>query len=77
MKSNRNLKPVVTADELLDCLLAEYIYWRNADCEASIGATGAISNVIAFAVVNGFRADWHPPKKKAKKNDLQNKQDDL
>lgn len=56
------IKPVVTVDELLDCLVAEYSYWREADCEASIGATGAISNVIAFATVEDFRADWHPDK---------------
>lgn len=56
------LKPVVTADELLDCLFAEYDYWLSANCEASIGAVGAISNVIAFATVENFRAKWHPKK---------------
>ena len=70
-------EPVVTAEELLECLFAEYNYWREADCQASIGATGAISNVIAFATVSGFRADWHPQKDKEgelNNSALQNKQ---
>lgn len=55
-------KPVVTAEEMLACLFAEYDYWLKADCEASIGATGAIANVIAFATIKGHRAYWHPQK---------------
>lgn len=55
-------KPVVTAEQLLGALFSECEYWRKADCEASIGAVGALSNVIAFATVPGFRADWHPEK---------------
>lgn len=56
-------KPVVGAEQILACLFAEYDYWLKANCEASIGATGAIANVIAFATVRRHRADWHPQKR--------------
>jgi len=64
------VKPVVTAEELLACLFAEYAYWRKASedrdgtvpGDMAMTAVGAISNVIAFATVEGFRADWHPAK---------------
>jgi len=55
-------KAVVSAEQIVDCLLAEYEYWKEADCEASIGAMGALSNVIAFATIRDHRADWHPEK---------------
>src|SRR5262249_14310462 len=60
--SDQPLPVIVTAENLLSCLLSEYEYWKNADVEASIGATGAIANVVGFATVENFRADWHPQK---------------
>jgi hypothetical protein len=56
--------PVVSAEELLACLFTEFQYWQNSNtsAEIQIGATGALSNVIAFATVAGFRCDWHPHK---------------
>lgn len=55
-------KVCVTAEELLECLLVEFAYWKGNDCVASAGAMGAVSNVIAFATSPSFRAEWHPAK---------------
>jgi uncharacterized protein YegP (UPF0339 family) len=69
-------KPVVTAEELLACLFAEYQYWRDFESKEdhkdgiAIGATGVISNVIAFATVKNFRADWHPEKMRSKRRSM-------
>ncbi|HRH44033.1 MAG TPA: hypothetical protein PKY82_20550 [Pyrinomonadaceae bacterium] len=62
MSEKRAKLAVVSAEEIIDCLFAEYEYWKNADSDCSIGAIGAISNVIAFATVENHRADWHPSK---------------
>jgi hypothetical protein len=63
------LEPVVSATNLLASLMAEYEYWRAKDDTkdeggdfVAMGATGALSNVICFATVKQFRADWHPEK---------------
>jgi hypothetical protein len=63
---SENKRAVVTAEQIIDCLLAEYEYWKNADSDVSIGAIGAISNVIAFATVENHRAEWHPVKEQNK-----------
>jgi hypothetical protein len=54
----------VTAEELVECLLAEFEYWKASPEPLSTLATGALSNVLAFATVEEFRADWHPAKVK-------------
>ena len=63
-RSDQNLPVVVTAENLLECLFAECKYWRavNVDDLFVMGAVGALSNVIAFANVKDWRADWHPQK---------------
>ena len=63
-KSDCNLPVVVTAENLLECLFAECKYWRavSVDDLFVAGAVGALSNVIAFASVKDWRADWHPQK---------------
>lgn len=55
-------RATVTAEQIIDCLLAEYEYWKNADCDATIGAIGALANVIGFATMDEWRAEWHPEK---------------
>ncbi len=64
MDTLKSIEPVTSASEMLACLLAEMDYWRNSNVapDIQIGATGALSNVIAFATVRDFRADWHPEK---------------
>ena len=53
--------------EIKEILLAEYRYWRDASesnpniQEFTIGAMGALANVIAAAFY-GHRAPWHPKK---------------
>lgn len=58
------LNPAVTAEQILACLFAEFSYWNQDKVhpDIAIGATGALSNVIAFATVEGLRAGWHPEK---------------
>lgn len=60
-----NFPPVVTVENLLDALMAEYAYWRDSDGEVAPFASGAVANVIAFATVENWRAEWHPEKKPA------------
>jgi hypothetical protein len=33
--------------EFQEMLLAEYNYWKESDCESSVSAMGALSNVLA------------------------------
>lgn len=56
---------VVTNDNLLAALLAEYVYWRDSDSELGPFASGALANVIGFATVEDWRAEWHPAKVQA------------
>ena len=53
---------VVTAENLYEALMAEYIYWRDSASSMGVFASGALANVIAFATVEDWRADWHPEK---------------
>lgn len=64
-KSAEHNRATVSAEQIVDCLLAEYEYWKEFDSALSIGAIGAISNVIAFATVKDHRAEWHPKKVKS------------
>lgn len=60
-----NVQPVVTAKNLLDALMAEYSYWQDSNSDIGPFASGAVANLVAFATVEDWRADWHPEKKPA------------
>lgn len=53
---------VVTAENLYDALMAEYLYWLDANKGVASFASGALANVIAYATVEDWRAEWHPAK---------------
>ncbi len=55
-------RATVTAEQIIDCLMAEFWYWKEADSKVTIGALSALANVIGFATVDGWRANWHPEK---------------
>lgn len=59
---------VVSAEQLMECLMAEYVYWRDAENDSfdTALACGALSNVIAFATIPDFRSEWHPEKSEQK-----------
>jgi hypothetical protein len=72
----------VTGEQLLECLMSEYQYWRRVDQSEDddaqranragicIGAVGAVSNVIAYATVSEWGAEWHPEKPPQKSGHL-------
>jgi len=48
----------IDVNELMAIIEAERRYWLASESEGSIGAVGALSNIICAAY--GERAPWHP-----------------
>ena len=43
---------------IVEIILAEFSYWKEADVDQSPGGMGAASNILA--AIKGHRAPWHP-----------------
>ena len=43
---------------IVEIILAEFSYWKEADVDQSIGGMGSASNILA--AIKGHRAPWHP-----------------